>query len=204
VFELAYHLSSSNAVYLCHPDIHEDHIVILEFEGLEDLLSISHGVAYDVPPIEGIAPVGVDVGIRLMVGSNSFAAGGGPFMARMEHFESLPEALGIKGTTSAKRRQKRLVGREKRWARTMLHQTSRRFVNSLKDGEYIALEELQESKDSRKPCKDHPAALRGWAISRLLRMLSYNAPMLGSPWSMSDRTIHRSADPGAAPSIRTI
>jgi putative transposase len=125
-------------------------------------------------------------------------------MARMEHFESLLEALGIKGTTSAKRRQKRLVGREKRWARTMLHQTSRRFVNSLKDGEYFALEELQESKDSRKPCKDHPAALRGWAISRLLRMLSYNAPMLGSPWSMSDRTIHRSADPGAAPSIRTI
>jgi hypothetical protein len=61
-------------------------------------------------------------------------------MARMEHFESLLEALGIKGTTSAKRRQKRLVGREKRWARTMLHQTSRRFVNSLKDGEYFALE----------------------------------------------------------------
>jgi putative transposase len=100
-------------------------------------------VAYDVPPKESVESVGVDVGIRkLLMGSNGFAAGGGPFMARMKHFESLLQTLGYKGTSSAKRRQKRLAGREKRWARTMLHQISRRFVDSLKDGEYIALEEL--------------------------------------------------------------
>jgi putative transposase len=141
-------------------------------------------VAYDVPPRGGTAPVGVDVGIRkLLVGSNGFSAGGGPFMARMDHYESLLQTLGTKGTSSAKRGLKRLAGREKRWARTMLHQISRRFVESLKEEEYIALEELPNAKTNSigKPCKDHPAAFRGWAISRLLRMISYKCADAGIP-----------------------
>jgi putative transposase len=141
-------------------------------------------VAYDVPPKDATEPVGVDVGIRkLLVGSNGFAAGGGPFMARMEHFESLLQTLGTKGTSSSKRRQKRLAGKEKRWANAMLHQISRRFVESLKEEEYVVLEELPDAGKSNivKPCKDHPAAFRGWAISRLLHMLSYKCANAGVP-----------------------
>jgi putative transposase len=106
-------------------------------------------------------------------------------MARMEHFESLLQALGTKGTSSAKRRQKRLAGKERRWAKAMLHQISRRFVESLKDGEYVVLEELPDARNKTngtvKPCKDHPAAFRGWAISRLLHMLSYKCADAGVP-----------------------
>jgi putative transposase len=143
-------------------------------------------VVCDVALKEAAKPVGVDVGIRkLLVGSNGFAVGGGPFMARMEHFESLLQTLGTKGTSSAKRRQKRLAGKERRWARAMLHQISRRFVESLKDGEYVVLEELPDARNKingiEKPCKDHPAAFRGWAISRLLRMLSYKCADAGVP-----------------------
>ncbi len=143
-------------------------------------------VAYDVPHKEAAVPVGVDVGIRkLLVGSNGFTACGGPFMVRMDQYESHLQTLGTKGTSSAKRRLKRLAGKELRWARTTLHQISRRFVESLKDGEYIALEELPETKtsDIGKPCKckDHPAAFRGWAISRLLSMLSYKCAGAGVP-----------------------
>lgn len=141
-------------------------------------------VAYDVPPKEAAEPVGVDVGIRkLLVGSNGFSAGGGPFMAQMEHYESHLQSLGTKGTSSAKRRLKRLAGKELRWARTALHQISRRFVNSLKAGEYITLEGLPKTRtsDIGKPCKckDHPAAFRGWAISLLLSMLSYKCADAG-------------------------
>lgn len=141
-------------------------------------------VSYDVPPKEAAESVGVDVGIRkLLVGSNGFSAGGGPFMARMEHYESHLQSLGTKGTSSAKRRLKRLAGKELRWARTTLHQISRGFVDSLKDGEYIALEGLPKTRasDIEKPCKckDHPAAVRGWAISRLLSMLSYKCADAG-------------------------
>jgi len=139
-------------------------------------------VAYDVQPKECVEPVGVDVGIRkLLVGSNGFSAGCGSFMARMDHYESLLQSLGTKGTSSAKRRLKRLAGREKRWAKTTLHQISRRFVNSLKDCEYIALEGLPKTNGIGKTCKDHPAAFRGWAISRLLRMLSYKCADAGIP-----------------------
>jgi len=101
----------------------------------------------------------------------------------MDQYESHLQTLGTKGTSSAKRRLKRLARKELRWARTTLHQISRRFVESLKDGEYIALEELPETKtsDIGKPCKckDHPAAFRGWAISLLLRMLSYKCADAG-------------------------
>jgi tRNA (Thr-GGU) A37 N-methylase len=45
-----------------------------------------------------------------------------------EHFESLLQALGAKGTSSAKRRLERLAEREKRWARTTLQQSCRRLV----------------------------------------------------------------------------
>lgn len=143
-------------------------------------------VAYDVPPKEAAEPVGVDVGIRkLLVGSNGFSAGGGPFMARMEQYESHLQSLGTKGTSSAKRRLKRLAGKELRWARTTLHQISRRFVDSLKDGEYIALEGLPKARtsDIGRPCKckDHPAAIRGWAVSLLLRMLGYKCADAGIP-----------------------
>ena len=143
-------------------------------------------VVYDVPLKEAAKPVGVDVGIRkLLVGSNGIAVSGGPFIARMEHFESLLQTLGTKGTSSAKRRQKRLAGRERRWAKAMLHQISRHFVESLKDGEYVVLEELPDARNGTNgiatPCKDHPAAFRGWALSRLLRMLSYKCADAGVP-----------------------
>ena len=165
-------------------------------------------VAYEVPPKEAAEPVGVDVGIRkLLVGSNGFSAGGGPFMARMEQYESHLQSLGTKGTSSAKRRLKRLAGKELRWARTTLHQISRRFVDSLKDGEYISLEGLPKARtsDIGKPCKckDHPAAFRGWAISRLLSMLSNKCADAGVEWSTRARTSHPSAAQGAAQSTRT-
>jgi putative transposase len=147
-------------------------------------ISLKIFVVYDVPLKEAAEPVGVDVGIRkLLVGSNGIAVGGGPFMARMEQFESLLQTLGTKGTSSTKRRQKRLAGRERRWAKAVLHQISRRFVASLKDGEYVVLEELPDAgkSDIAKPCKDRPAVFRGWAISKLLHMLSYKCADAGVP-----------------------
>jgi putative transposase len=148
-------------------------------------LFLKINVGYDVLQKDGIEPVGVDVGIRkLLVGSNGFSAGGGPFMARMEQLESLLQTLGNKGTSSAKRRQKLLARKEKRWARTILHQISRQFVNSLNEAEYVVLEELPDATLSTigclgKSCKDHPAAFRAWAIYRLLRMLSYKCADAG-------------------------
>ena len=71
-------------------------------------------------------PVGVDLGTRkLLMASNGFVINGGQIRARRYHFNILKDSLRSKGTSSARKRLKQLSGREKRWSRTFLHQSSR-------------------------------------------------------------------------------
>jgi len=136
----------------------------------------------EVPEPEGNNPVGVDVGMNnLLVASNGFKVEGKPVLKKREHFRGLRFSLQAKGTKSAKRHLKRLSEREKRWANTTLHQVSRQFVNSLHDGDVVAIEDLNGIKDRVKLRKSQRVGLHSWAFRKLQSYIRYKALDRGIP-----------------------
>ena len=135
-----------------------------------------------VPEPKGNNPVGVDIGINnLLVASNGFRVNGRQIEHRRRHFRKLRSSLQSKGTSSAKRRLKRLAGREHRWANTVLHQVSRAFVNSLKEGDVVVMEKLNGIRDNTKHRKSYNATFHSWAFKRLQKMIEYKCLEKGIP-----------------------
>jgi IS605 OrfB family transposase len=136
----------------------------------------------EAPEPKGDNPVGVDVGMNnLLVASNGFKVGGKSVTKRREHFRSLRSSLQMKGTRSARRRLKRLGDRERRWANTVLHQVSRRFVNSLSDGDVVAMEDLNGIRNRAKIRKPQRAGFHSWAFGKLQSYIRYKALERGIP-----------------------
>jgi len=130
----------------------------------------------------GDNPVGVDIGInKLLVASNGFSVNGKPIEYRRQHFRKLRSSLQRKGTFSAKRRLKRLSGREHRWANTVLHQVSRAFVNSLQKGTVVIMEKLNGIRQRCKHRKKQRATFHSWAFNRLQQMIEYKCLEKGIP-----------------------
>ncbi|MFB0544982.1 MAG: RNA-guided endonuclease InsQ/TnpB family protein [Asgard group archaeon] len=139
-------------------------------------------VRYEVPEQKGNNPVGVDVGINnLLVASNGFSVKGGEIKHRRQHFRELRSSLQKKGTSSAKRKLKRLSGREKRWVNTVLHQASRAFVNSIKQGDYVVMENLNGIRERCKHRKNYRTKFHSWAFHKLQQMISYKCAEKGVP-----------------------
>ncbi|VVB63425.1 Putative transposase DNA-binding domain protein [uncultured archaeon] len=142
-------------------------------------------VACDVLPKEMDYPVGVDLGTRkLLVASNGFKIDGRAVNAKKQHFRSLKNSLKEKGTSSAKRRLKRLIKREKQWFRTTLHQSSRALVESLDEGNYLVLERLYGTKvrrGSKRNRRCTKPSFQSFAIGRLHQMISYKCGDQGIP-----------------------
>jgi IS605 OrfB family transposase len=134
-------------------------------------------VACDVLPREMDDPVGVDLGTRkLLVASTGFMIDGCPVNAKRQHFKALKYSLKEKGTSSAKRRLKRLIEREKQWFRTTLHQSSKALVESLDEGNYLVLERLYGTKvrtGSKRNRRCSRPSFQSLAILRLQQMISY-------------------------------
>ncbi|MCD6211307.1 MAG: transposase [Methanophagales archaeon] len=139
-------------------------------------------VRYEIPDPEGSNYVGVDIGERnIIVASNGFKRKGGDIKARREHYREQRRALQKIGTSSAKRKLKRLSGREKRWANTVLHQISREFVDSLKEGDVVVLEDLTGIRDHIKRRKKDRAGFHSWAFRKLTAMIEYKCLERGIP-----------------------
>lgn len=150
---------------------------------VRDKFFLNISVSYEVDQKEMYEPVGVDLGIKkLLVASNGFVVKGGYIKAKRRHFKMLKDSLRAKGTSSARRRQKLLSGKEKRWMKTHLHQFSRAFVSTLAQGEYPVLERICRSGNKPKRSrKNSKPVFQSWAISRLQQMLSYKCADLGVP-----------------------
>lgn len=134
-------------------------------------------VAQDVSQKEMDDPVGVDLGIKkLLVASNGFKKDGGLINGRRRHFLSLKDSLESKGTSSARRRLKRLKRRERRRMKAVLHQSSRGLVESLDEGSYVVLERLIGTKIKNRGSKDRRHARRSYMSSTmgmLQHMITY-------------------------------
>jgi IS605 OrfB family transposase len=124
--------------------------------------------------------VGVDLGeIDLLVASNGVKISGVESVERRKRFRARRSILQRKGTR-AKRARKRLIDKERRWARTYLHTVSRRFVDSLPPNSLVVLEDLS---GIRERCKRNGAEQRAqfhtWAFRQLQFMIAYKARLAG-------------------------
>jgi len=142
-------------------------------------------VACEVLPKEMDDPVGVDLGTRkLLVASNGFKIDGRPINTKRQHFKALEHSLKEKGTSSARRRLKRLIMREKQWFRTTLHQSSKALVESLDEGNYLVLEKLHGTKvktGSKRNRRCTRPSFQSLTIGRLQQMISYKCGDRGIP-----------------------
>jgi len=136
----------------------------------------------EVPEPKGSNPVGVDVGIKhLLVASNGFKVKGGNIIRQRQHFRKLRQELQKKRTWSAYRKLKQLSGIEKRWVNTILHQITREFVNSLKEGDVVVMERLNGIRNRVKVRREQRWILHSWAFRKLQQYIEYKALERGIP-----------------------
>jgi IS605 OrfB family transposase len=139
-------------------------------------------ISKEIPDPKGNNPVGVDIGVNnLLVASNGFKIKGRAILRRRRHFRELRSSLQSKGTKSAKRRLKRLSGKERRWVNAVLHQVSRRFVNTLKEGDVVVMEKLTGIRNRAKHRKSQNGDFHSWAFRRLQFFIEYKALERGIP-----------------------
>ncbi len=87
-----------------------------------------------------------------------------------------------KGTKSAKRRLKRLSGKERRFANDLNHRISKSIVaKAQRTGRGIALEDLRGIRERVRLRKLQRATLHSWAFRDLVWKLQYKAERAGVP-----------------------
>jgi IS605 OrfB family transposase len=139
-------------------------------------------ISKTIPEPKGNNPVGVDIGMKnLIVASNGFKVKGREILAKRRHFRELHSSLQAKGTASAKRKLKRLSGRERRYINTVLHQVSRAFVNTLKEGDIVVMENLKGIRNNAKHRKNRNGDFHNWAFRKLQFFIEYKAIERGTP-----------------------
>jgi len=139
-------------------------------------------ISREAPEPKGNNPIGVDIGMKnLLVASNGFKVNGGEILRRRRHFRELHSSLQRKGTASAKRKLKQLSGRERRYINTILHQVSREFVNSLRDGDIVVMEKLTGIRNKAKHRKSQNGGFHSWAFRKLQSFIESKALERGIP-----------------------
>ena len=136
----------------------------------------------DIPEPKGNNPVGVDIGMNnLLVASNGFKVKGKAILMRRHRFREFRSSLQAKGTASARRKLKRLSGKEGRYVKTVLHQVSRAFVSSLREGDIVVTEKLTGIRNRAKHRKSQNADFHSWAFKKLQFFIEYKALERGMP-----------------------
>ena len=130
--------------------------------------------------------VGLDRGLRFLAtaydeqGQTSFFDGKA-VMRKRAKYQKLRAELQAKGTKSAKRRLKKLSGRENRWMSDINHCVSKTLVQKYGDNTLFVLEDLTGVSFERT---DLPKALRNqnksWAFYQLEQFLIYKAHLNNS------------------------
>lgn len=127
--------------------------------------------------------VGVDVGIvNIATTSTGRRHSGRRLNRKREHDRKLRCRLQQKGTKSAKRRAKRLAGREARRARDINHKISKCIVaEAQRTGRGIALEDLTGIRERVRLKKPQRVTLHSWAFRQLGQFIVYKARRAGVP-----------------------
>jgi len=90
--------------------------------------------------------------------------------------------LQSKGTKSARRRLKKLAGKERRFATDTNHTISKRIVTAAKDtGRGIAIEDLKGIRNRVTVRRAQRATLHSWSFYQLRSFIEYKAKLAGVP-----------------------
>jgi putative transposase len=159
-------------------------------KGQADLL-YRHGTFYLAVTLEVPTPaptstgetLGIDLGIINLATDSEGETFSGEQVERVRtRHQALRQRLQKRGTKNAKRRLKKLSGREKRFRTNTNHVISKRIVHKAKK-QALAIEELRHIR-TRTEARLRPsqrARQSSWAFGQLRHFLSYKAALAGVP-----------------------
>jgi putative transposase len=127
--------------------------------------------------------IGVDMGIaNIATTSDGKKFAGNQVNAIRKRRRRQRKRLQTKGTKSAKRRAKKLSGKERRFAKDVNHQISKQLIETAKRTERgIALEDLTGIRNRVRARKPKRAELHSWSFHDLGQKILYKAAMNGIP-----------------------
>lgn len=137
------------------------------------------------PPIEPKDWLGVDLGIKNLATDSTGEAFSGETVERNRRRRAVArKQYQRKGTKNAKRRLKRMAGRQGRFQAIVNHAISKRLVAKAKAlGFGIAIEDLTGIRSRAEPTasKRFRQRLGNWAFAQLRRFVEYKAKRAGVP-----------------------
>jgi len=136
------------------------------------------------PPIETDDFLGVDLGVyNLATDSAGTKFSGKKVEGVRRSYRKRRASLQSKGTKSAKRRLKKMSGKEKRFKRDINHQISKRIVEKAEGtSSCIVLEDLKGIKErSKRLGKYMRSLIGGWSFYQLRQFIEYKAALEGIP-----------------------
>lgn len=143
-------------------------------------------ITLEVPvPPAGAVPdyLGVDLGIVNLAVDSEGAVYSGETVERQRRIHSHRRRnLQRKGTRQARRKLRRISGKQQRFQRDSNHVISKRLVQHAKDtGRGIALEDLQGIRDGKRFHKRQRPRQANWAFAQLRTFIQYKAQLSGVP-----------------------
>jgi putative transposase len=135
------------------------------------------------PEIDPDGFLGVDMGIaNLAVSSDGIFHQGKSIKGVRHRHRQLRAKLQAKQTRSAKRKLKRLSGKEQRFAKDVNHVISKQIVQTAHDTtRAIALEDLTHIRERATARRSQRATLHSWSFAQLRAFITYKAKLLGVP-----------------------
>jgi putative transposase len=137
--------------------------------------------AVEESPQEMAGFLGLDLGVaNIATDSDGKSHSGKPLKGIRHRRRHLRTKLQKKGTRSAKRKLKKLSGRETRFATAVNHVISKQIVAKAKcTKRAIVLEELTNIRTRIKARKQQRAVLHSWAFRQLRTFIAYKAVLSG-------------------------
>jgi IS605 OrfB family transposase len=136
----------------------------------------------DVLPIETGNAMGVDLGENVLAATSTGKLfGGGPLRAHRDQFLGTRKRLQSNGSQSAKRRLRKISGREKRSVKHVNHCISKEIVQEAhRNGcSTIVMEDLKNIRERIRAGKKVRSRLHRWSFDQLRQFVEYKAAAQG-------------------------
>jgi len=132
--------------------------------------------------------LGVDMGVvNLATDSDGTLYAGDRLNDNRRKHRVLRSKLQAKGTKSAKRKLRKLSGKEARFAKDVNHVLSRRIVDlAERTDRAIAIEDLSGIRDRIRARRQQRTVLHSWSFGQLRAFLTYKAELAGVPLLVVD------------------
>lgn len=136
----------------------------------------------EVLPVKSGKTMGVDLGENVLAATSTGKLfGGGAIKAIRDQFLALRQRLQSNGSQSAKRRLRKISGREKRNVKHVNHCIAKKIVQEAKENgcSTIVMEDLKNIRERIKAGKKMRSRLYRWSFDQLRQFVEYKAASYG-------------------------